>query len=329
MKRTCERALVIGGAGFIGSHFVDRLVNDGVSVTVFDNLSGGSNSWLEAHKGKPNYRFCYGDLLNREDLSNALQDQQVVFYLGGNSNIPAGATQTSMHLDINVYGMYYLLEEMRNSSVTDLIFASSNTVYGEMGKDVLREDSGPLLPVSLFGASKLACEGIISAYCHLFGIRAWICRLGNVIGGRMSRGVIHDFIAKLFADPTSLEVLGDGSQTRSFVLVDDVIDGMLHAYNYADISNEHPCDVFNISSEDILNMRDVAEAVTQAMNLADVKIHHRGGDRGWKGDIRKVKLDVQKMKDLGWAAKCHSMDAVRISAERMVSFMKEQSNVAI
>jgi UDP-glucose 4-epimerase len=176
------------------------------------------------------------------------------------------------------------------------------------------EGAGPLLPISLYGAAKLACEALVSAYCHLFGMRAWMFRFANVVGVRMGHGVIHDFIQKLRRDPHELDILGDGQQQKPFFLVDDCIEGMLCAFN----SSDSWCDVYNLGCATTTKIHRVAEIVVEEMGLRDVKFKYTGGRRGWPGDVPQVFLDVSRMKKLGWEVNRHSDEAVRIAARGLL-----------
>lgn len=316
-----QNILVIGGLGFIGSHFVDKLLELDKNVTIFDNLSSGNTKWINVHIKNPRFRLIKGDLVTQSDLNIAVQGQDLVLYVGGNSDIPAGTVDTSLHLKNNILGMHNLLGAMRENSVKEIIFSSSSTVYGEL--PIKSENSGPLLPISLFGASKVACESLISAYCSLFGIRGWIFRLGNVVGDRMHRGVIHDFILKLSKDPSQLDVLGEGKQSRSFIFIDDVIEGMLYAYEHAELDESKPCDVFNISSSDTANMKGVIQAVLIAMNLNQVEIRYSGERRGWKGDLNNVSLNIEKIKKIGWTPKHNSQESLDIAAKKLFNSLQK------
>jgi UDP-glucose 4-epimerase len=195
-----------------------------------------------------------------------------------------------------------------------IIFASSATVWGDVALIPLDETLGPLLPISLYGAGKLACEGLLSAYSHLFGIRVCVFRFGNVVGSRMGRGVIYDFIQKLRKNPRELEILGDGNQEKNFFLVDDCIDGMMWAFGKCN----NRCDVFNLGCESTIKVRDIAQIVVEEMGLKDVKFRYTGGVRGWPGDAPYVWFNLGKMKKLGWTASRTSAEAVRIAAKCLI-----------
>lgn len=308
------RCFVTGGAGFIGSHLVDALLESGHEVTAFDNLSLGSRRWVEFNLGRPGYRFVQADLLDLKALRDAMVGHEVIFHLGANTDIPRGNRNTRVDLDNCVIATYNVLEAMRELGVRNLVFASSSTVFGEVDVHPTPEDVGPMLPISLYGAGKMAGEGFISAYSHLFGIRAVMYRFGNVVGGRMGHGVIYDFIRKLKQNPEELEVFGDGEQEKNYFLVEDCIQGIVHGF----LRSERQCDVFNLGCETTVKVKEIAAIVVEEMGLRGVKVRYTGGKRGWPGDVPLVIYDVGKMKRLGWVARYTSADAVRIAARRLL-----------
>jgi UDP-glucose 4-epimerase len=306
---------VTGGAGFIGSHLAEYLLAAGNRVTVYDNLSLGKKEWIEHLFSEPRFRFIEADLRDMGALKKAMAGHDLVFHLGANTDIPRGNQDTSIDLENDIIATYNVLEAMRHHGIAKLLFASSSTVFGEPPVRPTPEVVGPLLPISLYGAGKLACEGLISAYCHLFGMQAWIFRFGNVVGARMGHGIIHDFIAKLQRNPKELEILGDGNQEKNYFLVEDCIDGMLFALDNA---NARDCDVFNLGCESTVNATEIGRIVVEAMGLSDVRCAYTGGCRGWPGDVPMVIYNVDKMRGLGWRAKCTSAEAVRIATRRLL-----------
>ena len=204
---------------------------------------------------------------------------------------------------------------MRATKVEKILFSSSATVYGDLTLEVTPESAGPMLPISLYGAAKLACEAMISAYCHLFGFQAWMFRFGNVVGARMSHGVIHDFIRKLQENSDQIEILGDGNQQKNYFLVEECVDGMLYAASHA---HEKACDVFNLGSETTVTVTQIAEIIKEEMELPAAKLRYTGGSRGWPGDVPKVLFNSGKMRTLGWEAKHTSSDAIRVAARRLL-----------
>ena len=308
--------LVTGGAGFIGSHLAERLLAAGNRVTVYDNLSLGKKEWIAHLFSEPRFRFIEAGLRDMDALKEAMPGHDLVFHLGANTDIPRGNQDTRLDLENDIIATYNVLEGMRQIGVRKLLFASSSTVFGEPSVRPTPEAVGPLLPISLYGAGKLACEGLISAYCHLFGLKAWMFRFGNVVGARMGHGILHDFIAKLRQDPEELEILGDGNQEKNYFLVEDCIDGMLFALGNANLRD---CDVFNLGCESTVTATEIARMIVEEMGLPQARFRYTGGERGWPGDVPVVIYDVNKIKALGWRPKHSSAEAVRIGARRLLS----------
>lgn len=308
------RYFVTGGAGFIGSHLVDRLMEEGNQVTVYDNLVSGNKKDIEHHIGKKNFQFIQADLLDSEMLKEAMKGHEVVWHLGANTDIPGGNRITDLDLNNCTVATHNVMEAMRFNNIDKILFASSACVYGDTPPVALTETFGPLLPINLYGAGKLACEGLISAYSHLFGIKAWMFRFANVVGARMGHGVIYDFIQKLKRNPNELEILGDGNQEKPFFLVEDCIEGMLYAFHN---SNTH-YDVYNLGVNSFTKVTQLAKIVVEEMNLNNVKFKYTGGERGWPGDVPVVHFNVEKMQRLGCEARHSSDEAVRIAARRLL-----------
>jgi len=300
------RYFITGGAGFIGSHLVDRLASSG-EVTVYDNLSSGKKEFIRHHLNSRNFRFVQADLLDLDALNKAIANHDVVFHLAANPDVRAGLTDTRLDLEQGTLTTYNLLEAMRLNEIGKIVFASSSTVYGEAGLKPVSEDYGPLLPISLYGAGKLACEGLISAFCHLFDIQAWIFRIANVVGARSSHGVIFDFINKLKQNPEELEILGDGTQEKPYLYIDDCIDGILFGFEHS----QERVNVLNLGSDSSTNVAAIANLLVEAMGLSNVKFSYTGGNRGWRGDIPQVRFDITKIRNLGWKPRYSSDEAVR------------------
>jgi UDP-glucose 4-epimerase len=309
-----ERCFLTGGAGFIGSHLVDRLLAEGKTVTVYDNLSSGHREWNEHNIGQAGFTFIEADLLDAQMLKEAMAGHDLVIHLGANTDIPGGNQNVRQDLDNCTIATHNMLEAMRTTGIRRLLFASTSAIYGEAPVIPTPEHVGPLLPISLYGAAKLACETLISAYCHIFDMQAWMFRFGNVVGGRMGHGVIYDFIQKLKRNSEELEILGDGQQEKTFFLVEDCIEGIFCAFHRSDAW----CDVFNLSCPYGTKISRVAEIVTEEMGLSGARFRYTGGRRGWVGDVPQVSLDVSKMKKLGWQAKHTSDEAVRIAARHLL-----------
>lgn len=309
------RYFVTGAAGFIGSHLVERLVAEGHQVTGYDNLSSGRREWLASVIDHPRFTFVDADLLDAAAVSNAMQGHDTVFHLAANGDIRAAVENPRLDLEQGVLATFNVLEAVREAGVRRLVFTSSGSVFGAASVVPTPETIGPLLPMSMYAASKLACEALISAAAHTFGFRAWIFRFGNVVGGRMNRGVIYDFIRKLKKDPAELEILGDGEQRKSYILADEVIDAMLFALGAADLA---PSDIFHLSCAQPITVTELAHVVKAEMGLEDVRFRFTGGDGGWKGDQPVAVFDVSKLRTLGWEAQHNSEEAVRIAAQRLL-----------
>jgi len=312
-----RRAFITGGAGFIGSHLADALLARGVEVTAYDNLSKGypDDRRIRHLYGHPRFRFVRGDLLDTQRLASALEGHDIVWHLAAESRIPMQGVDPWDHLRDNILATFHLLEAVRQVGIRQFVYSSASTVYGEPRVIPTPEDAGPLLPISIYGATKLGCEGLVSAYAHLYGIQSWMFRFGNVVGSRMDHGVILDFIRKLRRNPHELEVLGNGEQEKNFFLVEDCIEGMLCAVTRA---RDRACEVFNLGNESTTRISEVARIVIEEMGLKGVRIRYTGGDRGWPGDVPRVIFDLTKIHRLGWRASCSSTEAVRLTARRLL-----------
>jgi UDP-glucose 4-epimerase len=299
------KIVVTGGAGFIGSHVVDRLVVENHEVVVLDNLSSGHEAFIAPHRGKENFQFRKVDLVH-DDVTGFFDGVDEVWHLAANPEVRLGAENTRIHLEQNVIATYNVLEAMRLNEVRRMLFTSTSTVYGEADQLPTPEEY-PTIPISLYGASKLACEAFIASYCHTFEMQAWIYRFANVIGTRSTHGVIYDFINKIRSNPAELEILGDGSQTKSYIYVSDCIEAMLMGLQATDKNRVH---IFNIGTNDMTTVTSIATLVSEAMH-ASPEFKFTGGKRGWKGDVPVMLLDASKLSDLGWKQKYTSEEAVK------------------
>jgi len=308
------RILVTGGAGFIGSHIVDRLISSGNEVIVYDNLSSGKLEFLEHHMRNENFKFVKDDLLNFETLKREMKDVNLVYHVAANPDVKIGARDTRIHLEQNVIATHNLLEAMRLNDISDIVFTSTSTVYGEAKKIPTPEDYGPLIPISLYGASKLAAESLIMAYAHTFGMNTVIYRFANIVGPRSTHGVIYDFIMKLKNNPHELEILGDGTQKKSYLYIEDCVDAIIYGYEH----RKEDVEIFNIGSDDWIDVKKIADIVVEEMGLENVKYRFTGGKRGWKGDVPKMLLSIEKIKSYGWKPKYSSEESVRLTARHLI-----------
>jgi len=313
-KRSIDKILVTGGAGFIGSHIVDRLMNTGYRVVVFDNLSSGKMEFIEHHLDKINFSLIKGDLLSTDEINAACRGVDFVYHAAANPDVRLGIVDTKVHFDQNITATYNLLDAMRKNSVPNIAFTSTSTVYGEATMIPTPEDYGPLVPISLYGASKLACEALITSYSHTFNMHSWIFRFANIVGDRGTHGIIVDFIEKLKDDALHLEILGDGRQSKSYLHVSDCVDAIMFAVDHiADTVN-----IFNVGSEDIIDATGIGRIVVEEMGLGDVEFYYTGGIRGWKGDVPWMLLAVNRLGELGWSPSYTSMDSVRDTARVLI-----------
>ena len=307
--------LVTGGAGFIGSHLVERLLLDN-EVTVLDNFSSGRIEFLEPYRDIPDFHLLTGDLMNPKILDNAVSGKDFIFHLAANPDVKLGSEDTHVHLEQNVLATYNLLEAMRKNDVRQMAFTSTSTVYGEAAQVPTPEDYGPLLPISLYGASKLSCEALISSYCHTFQMQSWIYRFANIVGERGTHGVLVDFIRKLRENSGKLEILGSGKQRKSYLEVKDCIRAMIHAVEHS--SGE--VNVFNIGSEDSVDVTEIADIVVGQMGLDGVEYNYTGGidGRGWRGDVKLMLLSIEKIKRLGWSPELGSARALEVAVKALL-----------
>ena len=308
------RAFVTGGAGFIGSNLVDALIEKGHQVTVYDNLSSGKKEFISQHSGKREFEFIQGELSDIEKLKNVMRGCECIFHFASNPDIARSMVETDLDLREGTILTYNVLEAMRVNNVRRVLYSSGSGVYGDVGAIATPEDYGPLLPISMYGASKLACEAMISAFCHMFNMQAWIFRFANVVGGRQTHGVCLDFIRKLKKNPQQLEILGDGTQSKSYIHIKDCLEAMLFTMQEA---NEK-VNVYNVATDDYIDVTSIANLVVEEMGLKNVQYKYTGGDRGWKGDVPQVRFDLNKLHKLGWRAHYTSSEAVRLSVKEIL-----------
>lgn len=309
MKLENRKVLVTGNAGFIGSHLVEELLHKGNQVVGLDNLSAGKRSFMDRVVMDDSFRFIEGDLLT-VDLGKVLREVDMVCHFAANPDVRLGASNTHVHFEQNIQVTYRLLEECARNDVKDIIFPSTSTVYGEATVIPTPEDYGPQIPISIYGASKLACEALISSYCHTFEMNAVIYRFANVVGPRSTHNVTHDFIRKLKEQPSFLDILGrDPGTHKSYVHVGDCVRGMVVGIERA----KDQVEIFNIGSKDRLSVRRIADIVIQEMGLKEVEYHWTGGvrgGRGWVGDVKDMLLSIEKLERFGWSPRLNSEAAI-------------------
>ena len=309
------RAIIFGGAGFIGSSLAEKLLADGNEVTAFDSLYIGKMENLAGCKGRKGFEFIKGDMRKYEEVKAAIGGHDIAYHLAANADIRGGMENVHLDLEYNTTTTINCLEAMRQGDVKRIVFTSSSAVYGEPSVFPTPENYGSLLPTSLYGASKLAAEAYISAFCEDFGLQSHIFRFVNVLGAANNHGVVGDFIRKLRADPKRLEILGDGKQRKSCVHVSDCVSGMLAGVK----AGGEKTNIYNIGNDDYVDVDTIADEICGAMGLAGVKYEHTGGKRGWIGDMPFVFLDNKKLRSAGWEPSMDSRQAVRKAAEEMLA----------
>ncbi len=312
------RYVVVGGAGFIGSHLVDHLLDDMAvrTVTVYDNFSSGRDRHLEHRLGDKRLAVIRADAGDRRRLQRAVVGADVVVHLAANPDIARAATAPAMDFDQGTVLTHNVLEAMRAAGCRRILYASGSGVYGDRGEAVVAEDSGPMLPISTYGASKLASEALISAYCHMFGLSGCAFRMGNVVGARQTHGVGFDFIRKLQANPKRLDILGDGRQSKSYIHVSDAVAAILQADRHC----REPFAAFNVATGDAITVKEIADEAVVSLGLdpATVELRFSGGRRGWAGDVPVVRLDCGRIRALGWTCRHGSLDAIRLSLKALI-----------
>ena len=315
------KVFVSGGAGFIGSHLIRHLLCDERvrEIVVYDNFSSGQRSYLPNDPDSSRVFVVEGDLKDGEAVKAGMAGCDVVYHLAANPDIAKAVTQPDIDFWEGTYLTQNILEGMRATGAQKIFYTSGSGVYGENPSVSFREDYGPCIPISTYGASKLACEGLIASYCHMFGLRGRAFRFANVVGPRQTHGVGYDFVRRLKADPTRLRILGDGSQRKSYIHVEDV----LAAITTVQATTCAGYDVLNVATDDYITVHEIADLAVRVSGLDPRSVHYEftGGDRGWKGDVPVVRFDCSKIKGLGWHSRRTSTEAVR---DAMAAMLEEQ-----
>jgi len=307
--------MIIGGAGFIGSHVTKRLFNEEpeAQIYVYDNFSSGRQEHLREIWGEERLHVIKADIKDLDTLVQSMQGIDMVYSLASNPDIAKAMVQPDIDFWEGTYLINNVIEAMRRNQVKKLIYASGSGVYGDVGATVTDEDFSPMLPSSTYGASKLACEAMICSYCHMFDMNAAAFRFANVVGPNQTHGVGYDFINRLLDNPKELRILGNGTQSKSYIYVEDIVNALrtvekkaLKGYNY-----------YNVATLDHITVTEIADIVVKVMGLENVEYQYTGGDRGWKGDVPVVRLDSQKMRGLGWSNRYTSHQAMKLSVTSM------------
>jgi len=311
------RVVVVGGAGFIGGHLVERLLRSTTTrrVVVYDNFTSGRDWHLDGVASDPRLEVIRADVSEQDQLEAAMSGCDTAIHLASNPDIARAMADPTVDFAQGTALTHAVAEAARRSGIALVLYASGSGVYGDLGELEADERHGPLEPVSTYGASKLAGEALLCAYSHMFGMRARAFRFGNVVGPRQTHGVAFDFIRKLLENPARLEILGDGTQSKSYIHVDDVADAVLSVGTLGD----HAFDVFNVATGDYLTVNEIAELTIDCLGLdrGAVELVRSGGSRGWQGDVPIVRLSTEKIRRLGWSNRYGSREALAAAITSM------------
>ena len=312
------RYCIVGGAGFIGSHFTDRLLADPTTmgVTLFDNFTSGREWHFEHHLTDHRLAVVRGEVGDLDALCAATAGHDTMIHLASNPDIAKAMTDPRVDFDEGTALTFHVVEAARISGVSEVLYASGSGVYGDLGDVEAQEDHGPMAPTSTYGASKLAGEALLSSYAAMFGLRASAFRFGNVVGPRQTHGVGFDFVRRLRRDPATLDILGDGRQSKSYIYAEDVVSAVLL------MSRTRAADfeVFNVATGDYITVTEIAELATEVLGLepGSTTFRYAGGDRGWKGDVPIVRLSTERVRNRGWICVRNCEDALRASMLSMI-----------
>jgi UDP-glucose 4-epimerase len=323
-----QKFFIVGGAGFIGSHFTDHLLGAGnaAAVTLYDNFSSGREWHYAHHAADARLKVVRGQVEDTESLVRAMDGHDVVIHLASNPDIARAAREPSIDFTQGTVLTESVVEAMRRTSARRILYASGSGVYGDLGTVEAAEDHGPMIPVSTYGASKLAGEGLISSYAYMFDLSGCAFRFGNVVGPRQTHGVGFDFARRLLdskargESPITLKILGDGKQSKSYVHVSDIVRAVLTA----DEKTEVGFAAYNVATGDYITVTEIAELAVECVGLpaGSVRFEYTGGDRGWKGDVPVVRIATSKIRGLGWRNEDSSREALRRSMLAMIPDMK-------
>jgi UDP-glucose 4-epimerase len=307
------KILITGGAGFIGNNLVHVLLKKKHNVVVFDNLSIGTTKFLPLNSEQS--KFIKGDVLDYKNLAKSMKGIDMVYHLSANSDVRKGSENLSLDINQGILATHNVLEAMRENNVKKIFFPSSMTVYGQALKSPTKEDYGPNMPISLYAAGKLGAEGLICAYSYMFGFDSWIFRFANVIGPKMTHGVIFDLVNKLSKNKKSLDVLGNGMQTKPYIHMEDIINAIL----FVQEKTKKGTSIFNVGVTDAISVKEIVSIIVKKMNLQKTKINYEKTEFGWKGDVTNFRLDTSKLTKLGFKPKYSSIKAVEKTVDEILA----------
>lgn len=315
-----QKIFLTGGSGFIGSHICDLLLEQNYMVTAFDNFSNGRREFIERHLSNPKFKLVEGDCLNLDFLTKEMKGHDLVWHMAANTDIVGSHEQPDRDLKDCVLATFNVVEAMRINKIIPILFASSGAVYGKLClENHVSESAGPLSPMSTYAAGKIGSEAFIYCYCHLYGLRGWMFRFGNVIGSRVTHGVLFDFIKRLKDNPNELLILGDGSQEKNYFLTEECINGMGWSFQNSKLDDQNPCAVYNLGTDSVTPVTEIAKIVVEEMGLTgQTKISIEGKPFAWLGDQPKVHLSIEKINQEGWNCRKTSTEAVRTAVRRIL-----------
>lgn len=306
---------ITGGAGFIGSNFTNHILNNSENeVTIYDNFLTGKKQHLGANINNPKLKIIEGDVRDTGKLENAMINHDIVYHFAANSDIAAAQKDPGIDFNNGTLLTFNVLEAMRKAGVNRIVFTSGSGVYGDVPSTPIPEMYDKMIPISTYGASKLASECLISSYCFMFHITGTVFRFANVVGQNSTHGVTHDFILRLLQDSSQLKIFGDGQQSKPYIFISDVIKAFMHLEKH----QSEGFDVFNVGSSDHLTVKEIADLVCKHMNLNNVKYNFTGGARGWSADVPIYRLDTSKIKSIGWEPSKNSKEAVEATIDAIL-----------
>jgi len=321
MGKFCfKKYFITGGAGFIGAHLVDAILSSSdATVTVIDNFSTGRRWAFGKWLNNKRLEIIEGDVRDQEKIVQFIKNHDIVYHLAANSDIKKAEIVPSIDFENGTLTTNNILEAIRKTNVKRIVFTSGSGVYGEVPPVAIPENYDHMIPISTYGASKLSSESLISAYSYMFSIKGTVLRFANVVGPHQTHGVAYDFIRRLAIDPKTLKIYGDGSQSKPYIYIDDV----LAAFELMEENSENNYDVFNVGTEDYLTVHEIADIVCECMGLKDVKYQFTGGARGWKADVPVYRLNTNKIRSIGWSSKFNSREAIIKSILSMLVDLRE------
>lgn len=324
-KHVFNRYFIAGGAGFIGAHLVNSILdNSDAEVTVYDNFSTGRRWAFGDRIHDKRLTIIEADASDEKMLDRSISNHDIVYQLAANSDIAKAESTPSIDFWNGTVPTNNILEAMRKASVNRIVFTSGSGVYGDVPAIPIPEYYDRMIPISTYGACKLACESLISAYSHMFGITGTVFRFANVVGAHQTHGVAYDFIRRLAANPRSLKIYGDGLQSKPYIHVKDV----LGAFQLMEVIQKEGYDVFNVGTEDHLTVKEIADIVCKQMNLKEVIYQYTGGQRGWKADVPVYRLNSKKIREKGWRNLRNSYEAVTDAVASMLLDIQQGNIIA-